>query len=690
MNKGKVIDIQNKYIVVMNDQMTYEKIEKKNGLSLGKEIYYFEEDLYKERKQPVKKYFLVAAVLFMMLFIQPLLVAEEAYGYISVDINPSIELQVNKGLDVLSIEAINEDAKTYIKEEWIGKPAKEVIDLIIEETKRKGVLNTERNFVLVSYYFNDEDPTSEEVFVQSLDELFNEKIHDYEVAVIKSDAETYTDAKEANESLGKHVVNKKMNEKVEDIIAVRASIEEDEDFKIYKEKDDEREDDSLDEKALEDNPGRKNEKNPIFGDREDVPGLNKQKDDIGNDQDIDEDEDTDEDEDEDEDREDDDKDQDFRQTRKMITPPEAKAIALDLVKGRIIKVKLDRDNSEAEYEIDIIKAEEIHELIIDGFTGEIISHEVDKTEDEDNKGNSKGSNRDDESDNDLDDEKEKNKPNNNGKSAISRKAAEAIAIELLGGKGEVLAFDFDRDDSTAEYTIEIQLNGKIHEMKIDGFTGEVLDHDIEVMEIEEIVEADEEEENNDKGNENDELFNEGEASREHQNQKHDEKSNDIIEREKAENIAFERIGGEGKIEAFDLEIDDDIKKYIFEINLDGIDYLLEIHAITGEVIEYEYDKKSEDSSNEISEENDSQVLLKEAIEVIALDYVQGEIENIEIEEDDDQVIYMVSILKDNLRYSLEINGYTGEIIDEDSSIIEVNDDDTEKLEDEDEAIDEED
>src|SRR6056297_2645871 len=135
MNKGKVIDIQNKYVVVMNDQMTYDKIEKKNGLSLGKEIYYFEEDLYKESKQPVKKYFLVAAVLFMMLFIQPLLVAEEAYGYISVDINPSVALEVNKSLEVLSIEAINDDAKLIINDQWLGKSARDVIDLIIEETK---------------------------------------------------------------------------------------------------------------------------------------------------------------------------------------------------------------------------------------------------------------------------------------------------------------------------------------------------------------------------------------------------------------------------------------------------------------------------------------------------------------------------------------------------------------------------
>lgn len=684
MNKGKVIDIQNKYVVVMNDQMTYDKIEKKNGLSLGKEIYYFEEDLYKESKQPVKKYFLVAAVLFMMLFIQPLLVAEEAYGYISVDINPSIELQVNKDLDVLAIEAINEDGKTYIKEEWIGKPAKEVINFIIEETKRKGILNTERNFVLVSYYFNDEDPTSEEVFVQSLDELFNEKIHDYEVAVIKSDAETYTGAKEANESLGKHVVNKKMNEKVEDLLAVKASIEEDEDFKIYK--DSQNEDKEIaNEKSNEDNPGRKNEKNPIFGDRDDVSGLNKENDDVDKDIEIDE-EDIDV-----EDREEKDDDEDFRQTRKMITPPEAKAIALDLIKGRIVKVKLDRDNSEAEYEIDIIMAEEIHELIIDGFTGEVISHEIEEADDEDYNEDNNGKNKGPDKDDDADDEKENGKPNNKGKSSINRKAAEAIAYKILGGKGEILDFDFDRDDSTAEYTIEIQLNGNIHEMKIDGFTGDLLDHEIEVIEPEDDNEAIETSEDND-----------------------DEPLENIINRKDAEKIAFDKIGGHGEI--IDYDFDEDQPEYTFEIKWENKIYEIQMNGFTGEVIEYVIDDQEENDQNE-DEDNDNlekdnhgknhgksqNVLLREAIETIAREFVNGEIIELSIEEaDDESVEYQVIIENEEYIHELLIDGLTGEIIEheknpiddeDDESDIDSDDEDDESdmdSDDEDEAIEDED
>jgi|GEM_PF-6250911 len=450
MNKGKIIDIQNKYAVVLNDQMAYEKIEKKNGLSLGKEIYYFEEDLYQETKQPVKKYFLVAAVLFMMLFIQPLLVAEEAYGYISVDINPSLTLEVNKNLEVQGIEAVNEDAKGYINKEWIGKPADTVIDLIIEETRSRGILNAERNFVLVSYYFNDEDLTSEKVFIQSLDALFNEKPHDYEVAVIKSDAETYTEAKKSKESLGKQVVNKKMETKVEDLLVVKASIEEDEDFKIYKENKSEAEDHASSEKDLEENSARKEEKNPIFGERDDVPGLNKQEHD--SDDEIDK----------------------IREEKKSKAPLNRKvieALAYEIIadQGKIISFEFDRDDDSVEYALEILYKGQIHEMKFNGFTGELIKHEIESVDDDD-----------EDTDEDKNEPKAADNQNGNkGKSLLNRKAIEALAFDIIGGQGEIISFEFDHDDEEPEYELEILYEGQIHEMKFNGFAGEVIEYEVD-------------------------------------------------------------------------------------------------------------------------------------------------------------------------------------------------------------------
>ena len=628
MNKGKVIDIQEKYVIVMNDQMAYEKIENKNGLSIGKEIYYFEEDLYKERKQAVKKYFLVAAVIFMMLFIQPLLVAEEAYGYISVDINPSIELQVNKNLEVLSLEAINTDAKEYVKKEWIGKSAREVINLIIEETKSKGILNKERNFVLVSYYFNDENTSSEEVFVQSLDKLFNEKPHDYSVAVIKSDAETYLEAKEAKEakeSLGKQVVNKKMNTKVDDLLVAKETIENDEDFKKYKDNDDsDEEQKTSNANALEDNSGQKNEKNPIFGDRDDVPGLNKQENESGDD---------------------DGEVERVREEKRGKAPLNKKAIealAFDIIggEGEIISFEFDRDDDSAEYEIEILYKDQIHEMEFNGFTGELMEHEIEASDDDD----------DDQEKNDDDAVDDRNE--NKGKLPLNRKAIEALAFVIIGGEGEIINFEFDRDDEELEYELEILFKGQKHEMKFNGFTGELMKREIEAVD-----DNDDNQEKNDDDALDDRNENQGKSP---------------LNRKDIETLAFDIIGGEGETIKFEFDRDDDEAKYELEILYLGQNHEMEFNGFTGELMEHEIEaiddeKKKDDDADDKSENKVKTPMNRGAVEALTFELIGGKGEIIKFEfDDDDNSEHEIEILYEGQIHEIKFNGFTGEVIEYDA------------------------
>ena len=233
MNKGKVVDVKEKYAIVLNEDMAYEKIEKKGNLKVGKDIYYFEEDKYVKKQIPFKKYFLVAA-LFMIMFIQPLLNINDPYAYISIDINPSIQLEVDKEFKILDINALNSDAESIVDEKWIGKDAKLVIENIIEETEKKGILNDSRDFVLVSYYLTDKDKSSEEKLIKDFDEIFNKKQKKYEVAVVKSDDKAFEKSKEENTTIGKTVVNEKMKENISDLMNIKQKVKNDKDFKVYK------------------------------------------------------------------------------------------------------------------------------------------------------------------------------------------------------------------------------------------------------------------------------------------------------------------------------------------------------------------------------------------------------------------------------------------------------------------------
>ena len=211
MNKGKVIEINSKYAILLNDNMQYEKIKAKEGLSLGSTIYYFKEDLYVKKQKHFSKIVIAAAILFMMVFIQPQTIEPIAFGYVSVDINPSIQMEVNKDLNVIKVEAKNEDAESIIKDEWIGKNFEEVINEIIEAAQDKGILNETRNFVLISYYFEDEDEENqtEKKFEESLNNLYENSEKEFEMAVVKSDEETVEESKNNGESIGRKTIREK-------------------------------------------------------------------------------------------------------------------------------------------------------------------------------------------------------------------------------------------------------------------------------------------------------------------------------------------------------------------------------------------------------------------------------------------------------------------------------------------------
>ncbi|MDM8533855.1 hypothetical protein QUF55_04030 [Clostridiaceae bacterium HSG29] len=233
MNKGKVIEINSKYAVLLNDNMNYEKIKYKKELILGSSVYYFKEDLYVKKQKHFSKIAIAAAILFMMVFIQPQTIDPIAFGYVSVDINPSVQMEVDKDLNVIKVEAKNEDAESIIKDEWIGKNFEEVIEEIIEIAQDKGILNETRDFILVSYYFEDEDIESEKKFEDGMNNLYENRDKQFEMAVVKSDEETIKESKNNGESFGRKTIRKKIDKEVSDLLDIKEDIKKNRDVTVY-------------------------------------------------------------------------------------------------------------------------------------------------------------------------------------------------------------------------------------------------------------------------------------------------------------------------------------------------------------------------------------------------------------------------------------------------------------------------
>ena len=199
-------------------------------------------------------------------------------------------------------------------------------------------------------------------------------------------------------------------------------------------------------------------------------------------------------------------------------------------------------------------------------------------------------------------------------------ADEARRIALAKVNGEIIKFelDDDDDDDDIEYEIEIIKDGIKYEMEIDAYSGVITEFEID----------------------------DGGSSR---------SVGAMISADEARRIALAQVNGQIiKFELDDNDDDDDDIEYEIEIIKDGIKYEIEIDAYTGKITEFEREDDDDDSANQPK----SRITADEARR-IALSLVNGTIT--EFEEDDDE--FEIEISKDGKEYEIEIDAYTGKVLE---------------------------
>ncbi|EEM95145.1 Membrane associated protein [Bacillus thuringiensis IBL 200] len=94
---------------------------------------------------------LVACFLFAVLFFynQP---EEKVFAYVSVDINPSLEVSVTKDFRVIDLQACNDDGRRILKElkQWENKQLQEVIRTIIKQSQEDKYLTNDKQVMLTA------------------------------------------------------------------------------------------------------------------------------------------------------------------------------------------------------------------------------------------------------------------------------------------------------------------------------------------------------------------------------------------------------------------------------------------------------------------------------------------------------------------------------------------------------------
>lgn len=252
------MEVQKDCIIVLTDSNNYLKLKKKSNIDIGKKIMFIEEDIIKKQKKSIRPLIGIAAAIILLIttvigqYGMELIDGFNAYAIVSVDINPSLEFQIDKKEIVKKIKALNNDGEELLDEKMIGMKIEEAILYSIKTAFNKKYINNANNVVLISEMMMDnKEVKSLKVMEDKINEKIDEdeEIKDINLIYIQSDKEDLKKARENKVSIGKYEVYKVLSnnnsnlkiedikdKKVSDIVKENKDITKDKRVKVKKEK----------------------------------------------------------------------------------------------------------------------------------------------------------------------------------------------------------------------------------------------------------------------------------------------------------------------------------------------------------------------------------------------------------------------------------------------------------------------
>ncbi len=208
MNKGIIMEVKKNYAIALNDKGMMEKIISKQNMEVGQKIFYFEDNIVKTatkkayRHNNFIKRFGSIAVLFLLVFtFFQTIKYEDAYAVVSLDINPSIQIEADSEQTIIKVEGVNTDGKNIdfsdIKDVSLDDGIQEIKEKLIE----KNYLDVNKE-VLVGFAFikNQDNSTYEKTLKDAIQSSFKAE----KVTYVQGDKESVDEAKTKGISLGRY------------------------------------------------------------------------------------------------------------------------------------------------------------------------------------------------------------------------------------------------------------------------------------------------------------------------------------------------------------------------------------------------------------------------------------------------------------------------------------------------------
>jgi hypothetical protein len=210
--KAVVLEKNGSLLTVLSSDGSFQKVRHKGKAEIGSEI-----EISTPMISPVWRIGASVAAIFLMVFMgifgwnafQP----RTAVAMLSVDINPSLQLTLDREGRVLEQQFLNPDAEQVLSGLSLkGEPWKEALGEILEKSVDLNYLNPQHNWIIVGYspiepdYILPPDEMNPEIISEQVEEVVSEKGITPKVAVYELSAEEHSRAQETGLTLGEYAL----------------------------------------------------------------------------------------------------------------------------------------------------------------------------------------------------------------------------------------------------------------------------------------------------------------------------------------------------------------------------------------------------------------------------------------------------------------------------------------------------
>ncbi|QIB27330.1 anti-sigma factor domain-containing protein [Caloranaerobacter azorensis] len=204
--KGIVMEVyEDKVIVLAKDGSFLEVSRDNRDLDIGQEIE-VDDNNKRIRGRIIRRLASIAAAFILLIttgygvygYYTP-------YGYINVDINPSVEIAYNLYNRVIDLKGLNEDGNILISKikNYRNRTIENVINEVIDTAVEQAYVRPEQENVILITITEKKDKVDDEKIYKLVDSHIKQKIENTEVILIEGDNNIYKRAREDKISPGK-------------------------------------------------------------------------------------------------------------------------------------------------------------------------------------------------------------------------------------------------------------------------------------------------------------------------------------------------------------------------------------------------------------------------------------------------------------------------------------------------------